>query len=96
MGEGQAHGFVLTIHVGAADIPTEAAALIVRDLDHLSAVLSPADPGTLVLCCTVSATSEPDAVRYGAQRMITAMLGAGIDAPRVLSVDSTLFDHALV
>ena len=91
-----AQGYVLTIHLTGHDIPPEVASLVVEDLAHLSAVESPSLPGNLVLRCTVSAPTEGDAVRYGAQRTITAMLGAGIDAPRVLSVDARLFDSVLV
>jgi hypothetical protein len=44
----------------------------------------------------VSATSEGDAVRYAAQRTITALLGVGIETPRILSVEACRVDHVAV
>jgi hypothetical protein len=91
-----AQGYVLTLHLGTDQISGEVADEVIRELAHLSAVRGPTAPGELRLHCTVSATSEADAVRYAAQRTITALLGTGIEAPRVLSVEACLVDHVAV
>ena len=91
-----AQGYVLTIHLAGGELSPEVAQLVVDDLAHLSAVGNPSPGGTLLLHCTVSAPSEGDAVRYGAQRALTAMLGAGVDGPRVLAVDARRFSDVLV
>jgi hypothetical protein len=91
-----AHGYVLTLHLAADQLSGEVADHVIRDLSHLSAVRGPTSPGDLLLHCTVSATSEGDAVRYAAQRTITALLGAGVETPRVLSVETCLVDDVAV
>lgn len=91
-----AQGYVLTLHLGAEHISGEIADQVIRELSHLSAVRGPTVPGKLLLHCTVSATSEGDAVRYAAQRTITALLGVGIETPRILSVEACRVDHAAV
>lgn len=96
MDERLAQGFVLTIQLSGAYLDPEVSELVLEDLAHLNAVRSPSTISELVLSCTVSAPTEGEAVRYGAQRTITAMLAAGVDAPKVISVDVRAFDDVLV
>ena len=91
-----AQGFVLTLHLASADLQGDIGDRVVQDLAHLSAVRGPALPGNLLLHCTVSATSEDDAVRYAAQRTITALLGCGVEQPKVLSIEACAIDYAAV
>jgi hypothetical protein len=91
-----AQGYVLTLHLEAVRITNEVADGIIRDLAHLSAVRGPGLPGHLLMHCTVSATSEGDAVRYAAQRTIGALVAAGVEAPRVVSIEACLVDHVAV
>jgi len=88
-----AQGFVLTLHLASADVSGDVADRVVHDLAHLSAVRGPALPGNLLIHCTVSATSESDAVRYAAQRTITALLGCGVEQPKVLAIEACALDH---
>ena len=96
MEDGPAQGYVLSLHLEAAKLSAEVADQVVRELAHLSAVRGPARPGNVLLHCTVSATSEGDAVRYAAQRTISALLAAGADAPKVLSIEACLVEHVAV
>jgi len=91
-----AQGYVLTLHLGSASLSNEIADRVVHDLAHLSAVRGPARPGSLLVHCTVSATSESDAVRYAAQRTITALLGCGVEQPKVLSIEACAIDYVAV
>jgi hypothetical protein len=91
-----AQGYVLTLHLAADQISGDIGDQVIRELSHLSAVRGPTLPGNLLLHCTVSATSEGDAVRYVAQRTITALMSAGVETPRVLSVEASLVDHVAV
>jgi hypothetical protein len=91
-----AQGYVLTLHLAADQITGDVADHVIRDLSHLSAVRGPTKPGNLLVHCTVSAPSEGDAVRYAAQRTITALLGAGVETPRVLSIEACHVDHVAV
>jgi hypothetical protein len=83
-----AQGYVLTLHLGTGRLDQDLADQVVRDLAHLSAVRGPSAPDALLIHCTVSAVSEGDAVRYAAQRVITALLGCGIEQPRVLEIEA--------
>ena len=88
-----AQGFVLTLHLASTELSPDLGDRVVHDLAHLSAVRGPALPGNLLIHCTVSATSEADAVRYAAQRTITALLGAGVEQPKVLSIEACALDY---
>jgi hypothetical protein len=83
-----AQGYVLTLHLGTGRLPHEVADQVVRDLTHLCAVRGPSAPDSLLIHCTVSATSEGDAVRYAAQRVITALLGCGIEQPKLVNIEA--------
>ena len=93
MEDGPAQGYVLSLHLEASRLSAEAIDQVVRELAHLSAVRGPALAGHVLLHCTVSATSEGDAVRYAAQRTISALMGAGAEAPKVLSIEACLVEH---
>jgi hypothetical protein len=92
MDERHAHGYVLTLDLAADRLPPDVIDLIVRDLAHLSAARGPAADGHLVLHCTVSATSEPDAVRYAAGRALASLRAHGADAPHLAAVQATPLD----
>lgn len=96
MEDGPAQGFVLSLQLEATRLGVDAIDQVVRELAHLSAVRGPARPGQVLLHCTVSATSEGDAVRYAAQRTISALMAAGAEAPKVLSIEACLVDHVAV
>jgi hypothetical protein len=96
MDDRPAQGYVLTIHLAASRISAETADQVVRDLSHLSAVRGPTLPDNLLVHCTVSAISEGDAIRYGAQRTVAALLGVGAESPRVLSVEACVVEHVAV
>jgi hypothetical protein len=90
-----AQGYVLTLHLATGPLRTDVADRVVRDLAHLSAVRGPSGGDDLLIHCTVSATSEGDAVRYAAQRVITALLGCGIEQPKVVGIEACPLDTAL-
>ena len=91
-----AQGFVLTLHLTSDELSGDVADRVVHELAHLSAVRGPALPGNVLIHCTVSATSEADAVRYAAQRVITALLSCGVEQPKVLSIEACALDHVPV
>jgi hypothetical protein len=89
----RAPAFVLTLRLGGCPDP-QVADDVVRDLGHLNAVRGPSVPGEVLVHCTVSAPTEPDAVRYAANRAVTSLVEHGVVAPRVLDVEACAL-HAL-
>lgn len=92
MDDRRAQGYVLTLDLAVDRLAPQVIELIVKDLAHLSVAKGPSSDGHLVLHCTVSATSEPDAVRYAAGRALASLRCHGVEQPRVLGVQATLLD----
>jgi hypothetical protein len=91
----EAQGFVLTLHLAECD-DHRVADGVLRDLAHLGAVRGPSAAGDLLFHCTVSARSEAEAVRYVAQRTVGALLGCGVEQPKVLSIEACALDYVAV
>jgi hypothetical protein len=87
---------VLTVDLGGWGIDADVAAHVVAGLSHLDAAPAPAAEGTMAFHCSLLATSELEAISYVTTLAVTALIANGVDHPRLLAVEVSPVDPALV